>query len=95
MDWKDKIGNQTFWTLLAGIITSLLVLFNVEEVPTANIVGVVGAVGTMACFVLADAYVEVKRLKESNGDQVDEIKKEVLEVIQDDMVEEMIRELKK
>lgn len=63
MNWKDKIGTPQFWTILAGVVTSLLVLFNVGDVGIDKIVSVVMAIGTMVCFIVTGTYVELKARK--------------------------------
>lgn len=56
-----KITSRKFWSLVAGLVTSFLVLFNVSENEIAQIVAVIGAFGSIVGYIFAEAYVDGKR----------------------------------
>lgn len=66
-DWKAKLSSRKFWSLCAGFIGSLLVVFNVGDNDIAQITGVITAFGTVAVYILAEAGVDKVRYKESDN----------------------------
>jgi len=58
IDWKRKLSSRKFWALLAGLATSALVLANVPGNKIAEVAAVIGAFGSVACYMLAEAYVD-------------------------------------
>ncbi|GAA0376558.1 hypothetical protein [Bacillus horti] len=58
-----KLSSRKFWSLLAGWLTSLLILFNFDENTTAQIVAVVGAFGSIVVYIFAEAYVDSKSVQ--------------------------------
>lgn len=66
MNWKDKIGAPQFWTILVGIVTAIMIAFNIDAIEIDKLVAVVLAFGTMICFMATGAYVELKTQKLEN-----------------------------
>lgn len=66
MNWKDKIGTAQFWTILVGVVTAMLVVFNVSDIGIDKVVSLVLAIGTMVCFIATGTYVELKTQKLEN-----------------------------
>lgn len=60
IDWKRKLGSRKFWALLAGVAASLLVLFGAGDDKIAKVAGLIGAVGSVAVYILGEAYVDGK-----------------------------------
>lgn len=69
---KNKLGSRKFWALLAGFISSLLVVFNLTENDIAQVTGVITAFGSVAVYMLAEAGVDKARAaadKENSTDK--------------------------
>lgn len=58
INWKKKLSSRKFWALLAGLATSGLVLCNVPENTIAQVAAVIGAFGSVAVYIFAEAYVD-------------------------------------
>jgi hypothetical protein len=58
IDWKRKLSSRKFWALLAGLGTSVMVLLNVSDNTAAQVAAVIGAFGSVAVYMLAEAYVD-------------------------------------
>lgn len=58
IDWKRKLSSRKFWALLAGLATSGMVLMNVSDNTAAQVAAVIGAFGSVAVYILAEAYVD-------------------------------------
>jgi len=58
INWAKKLSSRKFWALAAGLATSFLVLANVPENTIAQVAAVIGAFGSVAVYMLAEAYVD-------------------------------------
>ena len=57
-DFIRKISSRKFWALLAGLVTSGLVLYNVPDGQIAQIVATIGAFGTVIAYIFGEAMVD-------------------------------------
>ncbi|OMF31947.1 MULTISPECIES: hypothetical protein [Paenibacillus] len=62
-DWKRKLSSRKFWALLAALITSLLTALGASNDTVIQVTGVIGAFGTMIAYILAEAYVDGKSIR--------------------------------
>jgi len=58
INWKRKLSSRKFWALLAGLVTTILVFANVPENTVAQAAAIIGAFGSIAVYILAEAYVD-------------------------------------
>lgn len=75
INWAQKLSSRKFWAALAGLVSSLLVFFNVPENQIAQISSIIGAVGVLAIYILAEAYVDANRVEIEEGIEVEEKEK--------------------
>lgn len=61
MDWKRKLGSRKFWALVAGVATSIMVLAGAGEDTTVKVTGLIGAVGSVVVYLLAESYIDSKK----------------------------------
>ena len=70
IDWKRKLSSRKFWALLAGLIASCLVIARVPENTIAEVVALTGAFGSIAIYILAEAYVDGQAVGKETEDDV-------------------------
>lgn len=58
INWKQKLSSRKFWALVAALATTTLPAFGIAENATVQIAGIIGAVGSVAVYILAEAYVD-------------------------------------
>ena len=75
INWAQKLSSRKFWAALAGLVSSLLVFFNVSENKIAQISSIIGAVGVLAIYILAEAYVDANRVDAEEEIEVKEKEK--------------------
>lgn len=61
IDWKSKLTSRKFWAAIIGFITTLLTAFNISSLTIEQVVAIIGAVGTLIAYILAEGYVDGKR----------------------------------
>lgn len=69
IDWARKLSSRKFWALVAGLATSALVLANVPENTIAQVAAVIGAFGSVACYILAEAYVDGQAVRATEDEE--------------------------
>lgn len=63
INWRQKLSSRKFWALIAGFIASLLVAFNFSENEIAQVTAVITAFGSIAVYILGEAYVDGQRVR--------------------------------
>jgi len=66
IDWKQKLSSRKFWAMLIGVIISIAAIFGLPEATTQQIVGLITAISTLVIYVLAEGYVDAKRVESEN-----------------------------
>ena len=61
INWKQKLSSRKFWVTIGGFITALLVVFGVKDITIEQIIGVIGACGTLAVYVLGESKTDANR----------------------------------
>lgn len=58
INWKSKLSSRKFWALLAALATSILAAGGVSDNTAVQITGIIGAIGSCAVYMLAEAYTD-------------------------------------
>lgn len=61
INWKEKLSSRKFWVLIAALVLSVLVFFNVGENQIAQITSIITAFGSVAVYIFAEASVDKAR----------------------------------
>lgn len=62
INWGQKLSSRKFWSLLIALIVAGLVMAKVSEESIKQVVAVIGAFSSIAIYILAEAYVDGKRV---------------------------------
>lgn len=62
INWGQKLSSRKFWSLLIALIVAVLVMAKVSEESIKQVVAVIGAFSSIAIYILAEAYVDGKRV---------------------------------
>lgn len=63
VDWGAKLSSRKFWSLIAGFVAGLLVLFRVSENTVIQAVAAIGSFGSIMVYILAEAYIDAKNVE--------------------------------
>lgn len=58
MDWKRKLSSRKLWAAVAGVVITLLAVFGADELTTQQIIGVIGAVGTLISYIFGESVAD-------------------------------------
>ena len=61
INWKQKLSSRKFWSMIAGVATALLVLFNVDELTIEKIMALISAEGVLIAYIFSEGNVDSSR----------------------------------
>jgi len=61
INWKQKLASRKFWALLAGLAIAVGALLAWQEATVVQVTALITAVGSIAAYILGEAYVDGKR----------------------------------
>ena len=70
INWKQKLSSRKFWSMIIGVVTALLVLFNVPDLTIEKIIALISAEGVLIAYIFAEGDVDSNRIQQ--GEQQDE-----------------------
>lgn len=70
INWKQKLSSRKFWSMVVGVATALLVLFNVPDLTIEKVVALISAEGVLIAYIFAEGDVDSNRIQQ--GEQQDE-----------------------
>jgi len=69
INWKQKLASRKFWALLASLTVSVLsATGTITDSQVAQVVGILGAVGSCMVYMLAEGEVDAAQ-KGANTDE--------------------------
>lgn len=69
---KRKLTSRKLWAAIIGFVTAICVLFGVDDIKIEQICALIGAIGTLCVYILAEGYADAK----SSGEQAKKEQKE-------------------
>ena len=70
INWKQKLSSRKFWSMVIGVVTALLVLFNVPDLTIEKIAALISAEGVLIAYIFAEGDVDSNRIQQ--GEEQDE-----------------------
>ena len=61
INWGQKLSSRKFWAAIAGLAVSVIAFTNADAGTTEKIVALVGAIGSMAMYILGETAVDKAR----------------------------------
>ena len=75
INWVQKLTSRKFWAAIVAVITSICVIFGVENITMEQVTALIMAVGALIAYILGEGFVDAANVKKSSS-QEDESKKE-------------------
>lgn len=73
INWVQKLTSRKFWAAIVAVITSICVIFGVEDITMEQVTALVMAVGALIAYILGEGFVDAASIKKSST-QEDESK---------------------
>lgn len=72
MDLKRKLTSRKFWLAVAGLITSILVAFNVGDNVVAQVSAIISGFGSVIAYICAEAHTDGKNIEVNDDETFDD-----------------------
>ena len=66
INWKQKLTSRKFWSMVVGVATALLVLFNVPDLTIEKVVALISAEGVLIAYIFAEGDVDSNRVSQED-----------------------------
>lgn len=65
INWKQKLSSRKFWSMVIGVVTALLVLFNVPDLTIEKIIALISAEGVLIAYIFSEGSVDSARIEQT------------------------------
>ena len=72
INWGQKLSSRKFWAAITGLVVSIIAFTNADAGTTEKIVALVGAIGSMAMYILGETAVD--KAREENKIELNDVK---------------------
>ncbi len=69
INWKQKLTSRKFWAAIIGVATSVMVIFNVDNLTVEQVVALITATSTVIAYIVGEGLVDSARLKNGSEDK--------------------------
>lgn len=73
IDWKNKLTSRKFWAAVIGFITSIMVVFNVDNLTIEQVVSVISACSVLIAYIIGEGLVDSSRANSTTVNEVEQI----------------------
>lgn len=63
INWVQKLTSRKFWAAIVAVITSICVIFGVEDITMEQVTALVMAVGALIAYILGEGFVDAANAK--------------------------------
>ena len=63
INWKQKLTSRKFWAAIIGVVTTILVAFNVSNLTIEQVVAVITAASVLIAYIVGEGLVDAERIK--------------------------------
>lgn len=64
-NFLKKLASRKFWIALCGFISAICVIFGVKELQIEQICALIGALGTLCAYIIAEGYIDAKSIEQT------------------------------
>ena len=72
INWGQKLSSRKFWAAIGGLAVSVIAFTNADAGTTEKIVALIGAIGSMAMYILGETAVD--KAREENKIESNDVK---------------------
>ena len=62
INWKQKLTSRKFWAAIIGVVTTILVAFNVSNLTIEQVVAVITAASVLIAYIVGEGLVDAARI---------------------------------
>jgi hypothetical protein len=61
INWSQKLSSRKFWAMVTTLVTTILIAFNVDTLTVEQVAVILGGVGSVVAYILAEGYTDAHR----------------------------------
>ena len=65
INWVQKLTSRKFWAAIVAVITSVCVIFGVEDITMEQVAALIMAVGALIAYILGEGFVDAANAQKS------------------------------
>ena len=65
INWVQKLTSRKFWAAIVAVITSVCVIFGVEDITMEQVAALVIAAGALIAYILGEGFVDAANAQKS------------------------------
>ena len=62
INWKQKLTSRKFWMAITGFITSIMIVFGVDELAIEQSVALIGSMSVLIAYIVGEGLVDSARI---------------------------------
>lgn len=67
INWKQKLTSRKFWAAVTGFVTTLLIIFGVDDLTIEQVIALIAAIASLIAYIIGEGLVDAARV-EKEGD---------------------------
>lgn len=73
IDWKRKLSSRKLWAAVAGVVTGLAIIFQLDEGAISSAAGAVVSVASVVTYIITEGKVDAASIKKAAEDVQDAV----------------------
>lgn len=62
INWEQKLTSRKFWAAIIGFVTSIMVVFGVNDLTIEQVVALITAASTLIAYIIGEGMVDAARI---------------------------------
>ncbi|MPM28497.1 hypothetical protein SDC9_75023 [bioreactor metagenome] len=58
IDWKSKLTSRKFWAAVVGFVSSIMVVFKIDNMTIEQVVSVISACSVLIAYIIGEGMVD-------------------------------------
>lgn len=67
INWKQKLTSRKFWAAVTGFVTTLLVIFGVDDLTIEQVIALIAAIASLIAYIIGEGLVDAARVEKEGG----------------------------
>ena len=67
INWKQKLTSRKFWAAVTGFVTTLLIIFGVDDLTIEQVIALIAAIASLIAYIIGEGLVDAARVEKEGG----------------------------
>ena len=70
IDWKSKLTSRKFWAAVVGFVSSIMVVFKIDNMTIEQVVSVISACSVLIAYIIGEGMVDSSKASSKESSTV-------------------------